>query len=188
MPDGQERDETVARGEMSHSNHTSVSNMMGAQGLALLARMLSAAGDPLRNATPIAAQATALKKAITFNMWDGEKNRWCDGVCSEVGGNSSLFTDIFALAFGMVPAARVAAAWQVVADWGIEGIGDYGAFWYQAAIAGGYFADASGGGAAPYAQDDGTTMVDALTKCDDSSWCSGLRDDNLTMTRCETPS
>ena len=31
--------------------------------------------------------------------------------------------------------------------------------------------------------DDGTAIVTALTKCDDYSWCIGLRDDNLTMTR-----
>ena len=31
--------------------------------------------------------------------------------------------------------------------------------------------------------DDGTAIVTALTKCDYYSWCSGLRDDNLTMTR-----
>lgn len=31
--------------------------------------------------------------------------------------------------------------------------------------------------------DDGTAIVTALTKCDFYSWCSGLRDDNLTMTR-----
>ena len=31
--------------------------------------------------------------------------------------------------------------------------------------------------------DDGSAIVHALTKCDTYSWCSGLRDDNLTMTR-----
>ena len=31
--------------------------------------------------------------------------------------------------------------------------------------------------------DDGMAIVTALTKCDRYSWCSGLRDDNLTMTR-----
>ena len=51
------------------------------------------------------------------------------------------------------------------------------------AIAGGYYADASGHGMAPYAQDDGSAILTALTKCDEDSWCSGLRDDNLTMTR-----
>ena len=31
--------------------------------------------------------------------------------------------------------------------------------------------------------DDGSAILKALTKCDRYSWCSGLRDDNLTMTR-----
>jgi len=31
--------------------------------------------------------------------------------------------------------------------------------------------------------DDGSAVLTALTKCDHYSWCSGLRDDNLTMTR-----
>ena len=43
------------------------------------------------------------------------------------------------------------------------------------AIAGGYYADASGHGMAPYAQDDGSAIITALTKCDEDSWCSGLR-------------
>ena len=45
------------------------------------------------------------------------------------------------------------------------------------AIASGYYA--------PYyvTPDDGSAVVHALTKCDQYSWCSGLRDDNLTMTR-----
>merc|ERR1711937_1050901 len=30
---------------------------------------------------------------------------------------------------------------------------------------------------------DGSAILTALTKCDEYSWCSGLRDDNLTMTR-----
>lgn len=53
-----------------------------------------------------------------------------------------------------------------------------GAFWYLMAISGGGY----------YSQqyetpDDGTAMLTALTKCDRYSWCAGLRDDNLTMTR-----
>ena len=47
---------------------------------------------------------------------------------------------------------RQRACSLVDATAGIEGIGDYGAFWYMCAVAGGYYADASGGGAAAYAQ------------------------------------
>merc|ERR1712217_187620 len=52
-----------------------------------------------------------------------------------------------------------------------------GAFWYQHALASGYYA--------PFydTPDDGSAILKALTKCDHDSWCSGLRDDNLTMTR-----
>ena len=52
-----------------------------------------------------------------------------------------------------------------------------GAFWYQMALASGYYA--------PFydTPDDGTALYTALTKCDHYSWCSGIRDDNLTMTR-----
>jgi len=92
---------------------------------------------------------------------------------------SSLFT----LAFGMVPEANQASNWKTVADWGIEGIGDYGAFWFMNAVAGGYYADSTGHGETVYAFDDGSAIYTALTKCDEDSWCSGLRDDNLTMTR-----
>ena len=182
MPNGEETDQTTARGEMSDSNHTSVSNMMGAHGLELLATMLKAAGN-ITNATRIAAQASALKASIVEKMWNGTQLQFCDGICSEVGGNSSLMTNMFALCFGMIPPADTKAAWQVVTDWGLEQIGDYGAFWYMMAVAGGYYADATGQGEAPYAFDDGSAILTALTKCDNDSWCSGLRDDNLTMTR-----
>jgi hypothetical protein len=87
-------------------------------------------------------------------------------------------TTRFALCFGMVDQAHVRSAWDVVAGWGLEGIGDYGAFWYQLAVSGnGYLSPAYD------TLDDGTAMLTALTKCDLDSWCSGIRDDNLTMTR-----
>ena len=50
---------------------------------------------------------------------------------------------------------------------------------YFNALASGYYS-----GEAPYdTPDDGSAVLTALTKCDQYSWCSGLRDDNLTMTR-----
>ena len=58
-----------------------------------------------------------------------------------------------------------------------------GAFWFMNAVAGGYYADATGHGDTVYAFDDGSAIYTALTKCDEDSWCSGLRDDNLTMVR-----
>ena len=153
-----------------------MSNAFGAQGLELLATMMRAGGRTA-NATAFAAEAASLKAQIVKQMWNG--TNFCDGPCSAVGGNSRVMTNMFMLAFGLVPAAHVADAWRVVADWGIEQIGDYGAFWWQLAIGSGYYTNA-----APYpAQDDGSAMYNALTKCDADSWCSELRYANETTTR-----
>jgi hypothetical protein len=88
-------------------------------------------------------------------------------------------SNMFALDFGLVPEAHVADAWNVVTQWGLEQIGDFGAFWFQMAVASGYYANYY----PTPSSDDGSDMVTALAKCDQYSWCSGLRDDNLTMTR-----
>ena len=119
-------------------------------------------------------------------MWNGTS--FCDGPCQEVGGASKLMSQIFTMCFGMVPAANFASNWQVVADWGLEGIGDYGSFWFIQALTGGYYSDATGHGASRYAPDDVIyhtltkcdnavyhALYHALTKCDNDSWCSGLR-------------
>jgi len=174
MPDGGERDETVARGEYTASKHTSVSNMFSAHGLELLSTMC-AAGGRSDNATKFAAAASSLKKKIVEEMWNG--TAFCDGVCSEVGGKSLVMSNMFSLCFGMVPEKNINNNWAAVADWGLEQIGDYGAFWYQMALSSGYYSpfyDTPG---------DGSAILKALTKCDHYSWCSGIRDDNLTMTR-----
>ena len=75
-------------------------------------------------------------------MWNG--THFCDGICKEVGGNSRVMTNMFFLAFGLVDRtstkqADIDAAWTVVAEWGLEQIGDYGAFYYQNAMASGYY-------------------------------------------------
>jgi hypothetical protein len=129
MPDADETDETVQRGEFTDSNHTSVSNMMAAHGLDLLAQML-AAGGRAANASAVAAEAAALKANILRLMWNG--TAFCDGICAEVGGNARLMSQIYALDFGFALAAAPAvdAMWQQVADWGLYSIGDYGAFWF----------------------------------------------------------
>jgi hypothetical protein len=87
MPDGRETDETVERGEFTDSKHTSVSNAFCARGLELLAQMM-AAGGRAQNASTFAAQAAALRKAMAEQMWNG--TNYCDGVCSEVKGNSRV--------------------------------------------------------------------------------------------------
>jgi hypothetical protein len=88
-----------------------------------------------------------------------------------------MMSNMFTLCFGMVPEANIESAWNVVADWGLEKIGDYGSFWYFMALASGYYAPEY------ETPGDGSAVLTALTKCDRYSWCSGLRDDNLTMTR-----
>ena len=115
--------------------------------------------------------------AFLMTSSHSEGTNYCDGICSEVGGNSRMMTNMFFLAFGLVDQKDVDAAWKIVADWGVEGIGDYGVFWYQTALASGYYAPLYD------TPDDGTAVYTALTKCDDDSWCSGIAEDNLTMTR-----
>ena len=151
--------------------------MMGAHGLELLAVMLGAGGRAA-DAAAVGAQAATLRANIVRTMWNASAGAYCDGICAEVSGASKVMSAIYSLDFGFVPAANIPGVWQTVADWGLQGIGDYGAFWWQMAIASGYYSNA------PYdTPDDGTAIVNALTKCDYYSWCSGLRDDNLTMTR-----
>jgi len=175
MPDGSESDETVARHEFTASKHMSVSNAFCVRGLELLSSMMAVAGRR-DNATKFGKQAAALKAAMMEQMWNG--SAFCDGVCSEVGNNSLVMSNLFSLAFGLVPQKDVGPVWRGVADWGLEQMGDYGAFWYQAALAGSYYAPPR-----ETPDDDGSAIFKALTKCDKDSWCSGMRDDALTMTR-----
>ena len=42
---------------------------------------------------------------------------------------SSMFLTCFGLTQALHGMTGVNAAWQLVADWGMEQIGDYGAFW-----------------------------------------------------------
>ena len=169
-----ERDETVGLGEFTASKHMSVSNAFAAHGLDLLSQVVKAGGRT-ENATQFAAESFNLMKNIKDKMWNG--TNYCDGICSEVNGSSLVMSNMFTLCFGMVPQANIEGAWNVVADWGLEKIGDYGAFWYFMALASGYYAPAYD------TPGDGSAVLKALTKCDRYSWCSGLRDDNLTMTR-----
>jgi len=174
MPDGHETDETVQRGGFTASEHMSVSNAFAAHGLELLAQMMTAGGDT-ENATKFASEAKNLKGAMMEKMWNG--TAYCDGICADVHGKSLVMSNMFTLAFGMIPAEHVKSVWSTVSDWGLEQIGDYGAFWYQAALAGSYF------GENVDSPDDGSAIYKALTKCDSDSWCTGLEQDNLTMTR-----
>jgi len=152
-----------------------VSNAWAVRGLDMLAQMMAAGGNASIAAT-WAEESASLKAAMIAHMWNG--SAFCDGVCSEVNGNSRVMSNMFTLAFGMIPEAHVDSVWETVTSWGLEQMGDYGAFFYQAALAGSYYGNPS------YAlPDDGSALLLALTKCDLYSWCSGLLTDNLTMTR-----
>ena len=154
----------------------SVTNMFAARGLDILSQMV-AAGGRTANASRISAEAAALKSNIVAKMWNG--TAFCDGICTDpkIKGASLVMTNMFSLFFGLVPAANIPSVWSTVTAWGLEQMGDYGAFFYQLALSSSYY---SGFYDTP---DDGTAMVTALTKCDQYSWCSGLQRDNLTMTR-----
>jgi hypothetical protein len=91
MPDGHESDQTVARHEFTASSHMSVSNFFGAHGLDLLAQMV-AAGGRADNASQFAAESKSLMDQITKQMWNG--TAFCDGVCSEVKGNSLVMSNM----------------------------------------------------------------------------------------------
>jgi hypothetical protein len=78
---------------------------------------------------------------------------------------------MYPLWMGLVPAASVDSVWKHQAAWGLEQIGDYGAFIYFHALA----AHPSG--------DGGEAAVKALTKCDTYSWCHMMEAYDATMTR-----
>ena len=87
----------------------SVSNGFAAQGLNILAQMMEAAGPSRKdNATAFAAESARLAAGIKKQMWNTSSNMYCDGVCAEVGGASKLMTNMFMLAFGLVPQEHVA--------------------------------------------------------------------------------
>jgi len=178
MPDGHETDETIQRGEFTASSRQSVSNMFAVRGLSLLATMCKV-GGLLQNASSIASKASDLNDAVVRGMWNAKSGSYCDGVCADVKNNSLVMTNMFSLFFGLVADEYLKNAWQTVTDWGLEQMGDYGAFFYQLALSGSYY-----GGENTYGvPGNGTELLTALAKCDSSSWCSGLREDNLTTTR-----
>lgn len=174
MPNGAESDQTVARHEFTASKHMSVTHAYCVRGLEMLSEMMAVAGRA-QEAERFAKEAKDLKALMMEKMWND--SAFCDGVCAEVGGKSLLMSNMFSLALGLLPQNATEKAWAAVTRWGLESIGAYGAFWYQAALAGSPY------GKAFTPPDDGSQLLLALTKCDRTSWCSGLREDGLTMTR-----
>ena len=166
------------------ANATRVEGEAAALKHAMMARMWNGSvGGREVNRTPLVALPELMVSRFASQLRTPRPlstplgSAFCDGVCAEVGGNSLVMTNMFTLAFGLVPAEYVAAAWRGVAAWGLEQMGDYGAFWYQAALAGSYYAPPRD---AP-AEDDGSALLAALNKCDVDSWCAGLRDESAGM-------
>ena len=146
--------------------------MFTVRGLELLAELSAAAGEAA-DAHRCAAAAGALKTALLAKMWNPKTSRFCDGICADpkVDGHSGIYSDMYPLYLGLVPEGSVGNVWKKLAAWGLEQIGDYGAFVYFHALA------------AHPAGDTGQAALKALTKCDEYSWCHMMEAYDATMTR-----
>eukprot|EP01052_Picozoa_sp_SAG31_P073740 SAG31_NODE_32795_length_351_cov_1.190476_2_plen_107_part_01 len=103
-------------------------------------------------------------------MWDAKKNQFCDGFCTDFNSSSgSIYTDYTTLFLDLVPPMARQQVWDRIAAHGIERIGAYGAFLYLGALA-----------KYPSIGDDGSAIVTALTKCDNTSWCGEWKQYNAT--------
>ena len=76
---------------------------------------------------------------------------------------------MFTAYLGLVPNGSAGVVWSALKAWGLEQMGDYGAFIFLNALAMG-------------TRDDGSAMLEALAKCDAFSWCNEMREYNATMT------
>jgi alpha-L-rhamnosidase len=154
----------------SNSDFMSVSNFYTVRGLENLADLAHAAGR-INDAATCAKAAADLRAAVVKHMWDPQHQRFCDGICGDVGGNHSIYSDMYALWLGMVPdeSGAAGAVWKSTTSWGMEHLGDLGMFVYMKALA-------------AHVGDGGEAAVKALTKCDDDSWCGEIRLRDATMT------
>lgn len=155
----------------SNSNFMSVSNFYTVRGLENLAELARAAGRT-NDAAKCAKAAADLRSNIIKHMWDQKHQRFCDGICSDVGGNHSIYSDMYALWLGMIPDENGAAdaVWNNMTSWGMERLGDLGMFVYMKALA-------------AHTGDGGEAALQALTKCDEDSWCGEIRLHDATMTQ-----
>lgn len=161
--------------EYHQSSHFSVTSFWSLAGLKSL-HLLATINGSSEIAEELAAQVIALNSTIYSIMLNESTNLFCDGICLDprIGGFSSTFSSAWALATGAldgVSQALQSAAWQHVANHGLNGYGSYGAFMMLSSLV--TFLDG----------DDGTAILTALTKCDDQSWCAEMSEMNATMTR-----
>jgi hypothetical protein len=113
----------------SESNFLSVSNFYTVRGLELLAELAQAAGRSI-DAKQCADAAADLRKSVLAHMWDPKDARFCDGICEDVGGNHSIYSDMYSLWLGLVPDEGVKTVWNSTVGWGMEHLGDLGMFAY----------------------------------------------------------
>ena len=164
-------DPTPNASQFHDSDHMTPCNAWAVGGLEKLAEIAHAGGNATV-AAMMTSRAATLRKAMLATMWDATTGRFCDGICADpkVGGHSSIYTDLAALYNHAVPAASVKGVWAHVAARGLEDLGAYGAYLVFNALA------QNPGG------DDGTLVLDTLTKCDLTSWCAEWELYNATMT------
>ena len=90
-------------------------------------------------------QAQALRGNMMANMWNESAQHgaggFCDGVCADPlvqtntsGGFGGIYTHMYALYLGLSPPEAAPATWSYVADWGLERLGDWGAYALQSAL------------------------------------------------------
>lgn len=165
-------DPAPTKAMFTSNSHMSVTNAWAIFGLDALTDMATAAGNKTAAAL-YATETENLRSAMIALMWDPRVGHFCDGPCKDrkvVAGNSSGFTtDFFTLALGLIPTSAVRRVWEAVAVAGLESVGDYGSHVYMNALA-------------AYHGDDGTAVLNALTKRDNASWWAELAVFNATMT------
>ena len=159
-------DPQPAKDMFTKSDFMSVPNHFTVRGLELLSELAAAAGKPVPK---YKEQADVVKTAILSKMWDSKAERFCDGPCATTPSHG-IYSDMYPLWMGLVPEGSADKVWKAVAEWGLEQIGDYGAFIYFHALA----MNPSG--------DKGEAALKALTKCDETSWCKMMQQNDATMT------
>ena len=171
------------------------SNAFAYRGLRILSTLANAsAGSAYQaNGSRYEHQAQALRGNMMRKMWNGTSQSFCDGICTDPlvqsnrsGGFGGIYTRMYSLYLGLVPPQAAASTWSYVADWGLELLGDWGAYALQSALTDfdeGWTQGESGNVEANGGGDDGTALLTMLTKCDDDSWCAMWQKYNATMTR-----
>ena len=153
------------------SDHETPCNSWAVHGLETLAELASIYGNHSRS-QELAAMASALRGNVMRTMWNETKGHFCDGFCADTNtSNSSVYSDYTTLFLGLVPQAAQQGVWESVAAHGIHHIGAYGAFLYLEALA-----------KYPSVGDDGSAILTALAKCDETSWCGEWEEYNATTT------